>query len=76
MQHFFGVPQIEAMGGLGLTYGYETCWGNKDGDPPTVCPHAVFGFGWRGWRPIAGKEVIPYVKVNGDAVVFQPEIVF
>lgn len=64
-----GVEHLEAMAGVGVSYGYRKCWGD-DGDRAIVCPDGVIGLAWTQWR------LVPSIKLKGDALVFSPEIKF
>lgn len=67
--NFLGVEHLEAIAGVGATYGYRSCWGD-DGDRARVCPDATLGVAWTQYR------LVPSLKLKGDAIVFQPEIKF
>ncbi|TQE93796.1 MAG: hypothetical protein FKY71_18020 [Spiribacter salinus] len=64
-----GVEHLEFMAGVGASYGYRSCWGDK-GSHARLCPDGVVGIAWTRWR------VVPSVKLKGDALVFSPEIKF
>jgi len=65
----FGIEHLEAMAGVGISYGYRECFGDR-GSHARVCPDGVVGLAWTQYR------VIPSIKLKGDAVVFSPEIRF
>lgn len=64
-----GVKHLEAMAGVGASYGYRSCRGDEGGHA-RLCPDGVVGVAWTQWR------VVPSIKLKGDAVVFSPEIKF
>lgn len=64
-----GVKHLEAMAGVGASYGYRSCWGDE-GSHARLCPDGVVGIAWTQWR------VVPSIKLKGDAVVFSPEVKF
>lgn len=68
-ENFLSVKHLEALAGVGISYGYRECYGDR-GSHARLCPDGVVGIAWTQWR------VVPSIKLKGDALVFSPEVKF